>query len=76
VNRSQEKHGHHLRFLTVPECAALLRVTPGYIYHLTAASRIPCFRVGRRVLFDLDELTQWLRFESRHGGQNGPTSQV
>ena len=48
--------------ITVQECAKRLRVSTSKIYQLTASGRIPCYRVGRRVLFSPDRhLGEWLK---------------
>lgn len=46
--------------LTADEVAALLRVTPGWVYAQTRADRIPHVRLGRYVRFRRDAIEQWV----------------
>jgi excisionase family DNA binding protein len=50
--------------LTVPEVAALLRLTEKGIYAMVAARRIPFVKVSNRVRFERAEVLRWLA-ESR-----------
>ena len=47
--------------LTVPEAAALLRLTPKGVYALVEARRIPFVRVSNRVRFFREEVLSWLQ---------------
>lgn len=47
------------RFLTVGECAALVRVSPKTIYAMISKKRIPFRRVGKRVVFLYSEILNW-----------------
>ncbi|GMR22398.1 MAG: hypothetical protein BMS9Abin37_0746 [Acidobacteriota bacterium] len=42
------------RLLTAVEVAELVRLSEKTVYRDAAAGRIPCVRIGRRVLFDED----------------------
>lgn len=46
--------------LTVPEVAALLRLTVKGVYGLVEGRRIPHFKVGNRVRFDREDVVRWL----------------
>jgi len=46
--------------LTVRETAAYLRVSEKSIRRLIARRRLPCVRLGRRVLFDRSDLLRWV----------------
>jgi excisionase family DNA binding protein len=50
--------------LTVKEAAALLRVTPRFLYQLIAEQRIPHRRIGRAVRFERAELLAWTKQSS------------
>ena len=47
--------------LTLPEASAFLRLSEKSIRRLIAARRLPCVRLGRRVLFDRSDLLRWVR---------------
>ena len=47
-------------FLTPCEAARLLRTSKGAIYCLVKRREIPVIRIGRRLLFDREELLRWL----------------
>lgn len=53
MNREEQK------FLTVRECADLLRVSPKTIYSMVSEGRIPYRKVGARVLFLYSEILPW-----------------
>ena len=53
-----------LDLLTVPEVAALLRLTEKGVYAMVSARRIPFLKVSNRVRFDRAEVLRWLS-ESR-----------
>ena len=44
------------KFLTVPEVAALLRLSERTIYDMVSQRRIPFRKAGDRTLFDRDEI--------------------
>ena len=63
-------------WLTVEETAKYLRVSVSTIYRMShedinGMGIIPHFRVGHRILFDLDELITWFR----RGGKSGVDQQ-
>jgi excisionase family DNA binding protein len=49
------------KFLTVPEVAALLRLSERTIYDMVSQRRIPFRKAGDRTLFDRDEVLEWTR---------------
>jgi excisionase family DNA binding protein len=54
--------------LTAEEVAALLRVTPAWVYAETRHHRIPHVRLGRYVRYRRDALAEWMRqLEERPG---------
>lgn len=49
-------------FLTVPELAALLRVPVSWVYEHSrriGSDAIPCYRAGKRLVFDRAEVLAW-----------------
>lgn len=46
--------------LTAEEVAALLRVTPAWVYAQTRRHRIPHLRLGRYVRYRRDALLEWM----------------
>jgi excisionase family DNA binding protein len=49
------------KFLTVPEVAALLRLSERTIYDMVSQWRIPFRKAGDRTLFDRDEILAWTK---------------
>lgn len=49
------------KFLTVPEVAALLRLSERIIYDMVSQRRIPFRKAGDRTLFDRDEILAWTK---------------
>ena len=49
------------KFLTVPEVAALLRLSERTVYDMVSQCRIPFRKAGDRTLFDRDEILEWTR---------------
>lgn len=56
------------RLLTVPEVAELLRLSPAAIYALTYRRQIPFIRIGRRLRFDPETISDWLDRQTNNGG--------
>ena len=48
------------RMLTLPEAAAVLRVSPRTIRREVAARRLRCVRIGRRLLFDPSDVSRFV----------------
>ncbi len=57
--------------LTVAEAAKLLRISRNLAYELVAQGRLPCVRLGRRVLIHRAGLEVWL---AREAGIPNPTN--
>jgi excisionase family DNA binding protein len=51
--------------LTPRELAALLRVNEGTVRNWAYRRRIPCQKVGGRLLFSPDAVRQWLKPQAR-----------
>jgi excisionase family DNA binding protein len=49
------------KFLTVPEVAALLRISERTVYDMVSQRRIPFRKAGDRTLFDRDEILAWTK---------------
>jgi excisionase family DNA binding protein len=49
------------KFLTVPEVAALLRLSERTVYDMVSQRRIPFRKAGDRTLFDRDEILAWTK---------------
>ncbi len=47
--------------ISVDELAAALGITPNAVYLLVARRKIPSRKVGRRRMFDPQEIAAWLR---------------
>ncbi len=63
-------------FLLVPEVATLLRVRTSTIYGWTrkiGPDAIPCYRAGKCLVFDRDEVLAWFRSVQRHNTQGPPS---
>jgi len=53
--------------MTADEVAALLKVTPNWVHEKCrrrSRNPLPCFRPGRYLRFDRDEVIAWLRSTS------------
>lgn len=50
------QHYSEPKLINVRELASVLGVTPDTIYRLTKQGEIPCYRVGRHVRYDLDQV--------------------
>jgi excisionase family DNA binding protein len=48
------------QYLTRVEAAQLLRIHPSYLDKLRREKRLEAFRIGRKVLFALNELNQFM----------------
>ena len=60
--RVESHEADHRRFLSVPEVARLLGVSPHTIYGMISERRLPFryVKFGRRVLVDRRELDRWV----------------
>jgi excisionase family DNA binding protein len=66
ADRLEQNGGHG--FLDVPGAAAFLSCPTSRIYALVSARRIPHYRDGSRLLFDREELRNYVR----NGGAKRP----
>lgn len=48
------------RQMNVPEAAAYISISQRYLRNLIAERKIPCVRVGSRVIFRLCDIDRWL----------------
>ena len=48
------------QFLTVPETASRLRVSPKTVYRLVWAGELPAHRIGSQIRIDERALEEWL----------------
>jgi excisionase family DNA binding protein len=48
-------------YLTVPEVASMLRLTPKGIYKMVHEKRIPFRKAGAQLLFDPKEIDEWTK---------------
>ena len=48
------------KLLTVKELATLTRMSVRWIHEQTRLGEIPCYRLGRALRFDPDEVRRWL----------------
>ncbi len=44
----------------VRESARLLGVSPSMVYQLAASGKLPCVRIGNRLLFRTESLEAWI----------------
>jgi len=58
------------KLLTVKELAAVTRMSVRWIHEQTRLGDIPCYRLGRALRFDPNEVQRWL-MENRAAGPNG-----
>jgi putative molybdopterin biosynthesis protein len=54
------------QFLTVEEVARLLRVSPRSVYDWVSQGVIPYHKAGRRTIFLLEEILEWVAKNSHH----------
>ena len=52
-------------FLTVNEVSQMIRKSKGTVYNMTSAREIPFIKKGKRVLFDRQEIRDWMRKDER-----------
>lgn len=57
------------QYLTVSEVAKLLKVARYRVYEWVKADQIPYLRTVGRILFDPNEIEEWLRRERMGSGQ-------
>lgn len=59
-------------YLTVPEAAAYLRISPRKVYDLVSRSGLPHRRAGARLLFERSTLGDWVRGNGLKHGMPAP----
>ena len=59
-------------YLTVPEAAVYLRISPRKIYDLASRSGLPHRRAGARLLFERTALAEWVRGNGQDHGMPAP----
>jgi excisionase family DNA binding protein len=62
-----QQHQSQQEILTPEECAALLRVSEGWVYAKTRRRQrnpLPCFRIGRYLRFSRSAVLAWLETQS------------
>jgi excisionase family DNA binding protein len=48
------------RLLNIPELSQMIRLTPGTIRVWVCQKKIPYVKMGKKVLFDCEEIDQWI----------------
>jgi len=56
-------------FLTVDECASLLKMSPTTIYRLARQSKLPGTKIGNQWRFSRKLLEEWIEKKSRKTGR-------
>lgn len=59
-------------YLTVPEAAGFLRISPRKVYDLVSRSGLPHHRAGGRLLFERSRLSDWVRGNGLEQGMQAP----
>jgi excisionase family DNA binding protein len=59
-------------YLTVPEAAEYLRISPRKVDDLVSRSGLPYRRAGARLLFEREALAEWVRGNGREHGMPAP----
>ena len=52
------------KLLTYKECSEYLSITEGSLRNMVLKREIPFLKIGKRVRFDTEELSQWLSEKS------------
>lgn len=48
------------RYMTIDECAAYSRLSVDHIYHLASEGKLRCAKLGKRVIFDREDVDRWI----------------
>ena len=56
------------KFIDTREAAAFLCIGRDKLYQLTCRREIPCHRIGTKLLFDPDELANWVKRPAEWNG--------
>lgn len=60
------------RYMTVEECAAVLRMTVAGFRRLCYHGTVPCSKIGRRYLIKTADFERWLADREADRGSSGP----
>ena len=71
-NPSADYPAHSGNFLTLPEAAAYLRVSPRTVYRWAREGRLRCFRLGKTTRFTLKHLDDFVQRYT--GGSDVPAA--
>jgi excisionase family DNA binding protein len=63
--------GIHMKknYLTVDEAKKYLKLAKSTIYTYVQQKKMPHIKIGERVLFDEDDLNEWVKSKKKRGGQ-------
>jgi len=53
--------------VNVEELSRILSISVGSIYNLVSRRRIPFVKIGRRIRFDLGDISRWVKGQSQGG---------
>ena len=71
-NPRPDPSAHPVNFLTLPEAAAYLRVSPRTVYRWAREGRLKCFRLGKTTRFTLKNLDDFVQRYT--GGSDVPAA--
>lgn len=54
-------------FMNLKEAAMFLRISPSVLYQLNARKKIPCRKIGRKIIFSKKELSEWVMSGASQG---------
>ena len=55
------------RLIDIEELSRMLSIPVGSIYNLVSRRRIPFVKIGRRIRFDLGDISRWIKDQSQEG---------
>ena len=53
------------QFLTIKELSKWIRLSESHLYCLVSKNKIPYIKLGGKLLFSTERITQWIEFSSR-----------
>ncbi len=56
----EKRHGERRPLVGTPEAAAYIGMSEKFVRSLRANRTLPCYKIGRSVKFDLDDLDRYL----------------
>lgn len=62
--------------ISVREAAQMLGIAPSTVYRFVHQQRLPFIKIGSRVLFDLDDLSEWVREHKIPARRNSRKHQI